>query len=424
MRKLVFFIILIFLKISGHVTWTNLATNQFCKPIQIYYPKNIRQLCDYIKTSASSGYHIRVVGAGYSYSDIVCTDGILLNLKYLNHILYVDTKNKLVKVQAGITIRELNEQLALHNLALPNQAAVDTITIGGAICTGVHGTGHTGTFASFVTELDLITADGVVHNISPQSDVTLFNCALVGFGALGVIYSFTIQCEELFYLEAFREKMDIKYLLENYKQLNNSNDFFQFLWNVPTNSGTVYRWNRCNNIINANHSLAKRHKCFETLTWHTIDPEDKDIVSEIAIPIDLLPEALEQVKQLIEKYRQGRVPQLGVGRNAPIIYENVTIRFVKADKYGYLSPAFNRDVAYINVSVSPDSNCLEFLRDFQELLYQFDGRPHWGKMNFMNYASTLNAYGNNLIKFIEAKNQLDPLGIFSNEFVKRICEFK
>ena len=67
----------------------------------------------------------------------------------------------LVRVQAGITIRELSRRLDAHGLAMENLGDIDVQTIAGAISTATHGTGaRLRNISSQVVELTLVLADG------------------------------------------------------------------------------------------------------------------------------------------------------------------------------------------------------------------------------------------------------------------------
>ena len=74
---------------------------------------------------ATRDRRVRVAGAGHSFSDIALTDGVQLRLDRLTRVLDVDRSSGLVRVQAGITIRELNARLAAHGLALENLGDID-----------------------------------------------------------------------------------------------------------------------------------------------------------------------------------------------------------------------------------------------------------------------------------------------------------
>jgi FAD/FMN-containing dehydrogenase len=52
------------------------------------------------------------------WSDIVCTDGYLINLVHFDNIISIDKEKMLVYIQAGITLEKLNIELAEYGLAL------------------------------------------------------------------------------------------------------------------------------------------------------------------------------------------------------------------------------------------------------------------------------------------------------------------
>lgn len=407
------FALLLSLNISGNEKWVNCIGNQTCNPSKYSEPNSFEELSDSIKDAVAKGYRVRAIGNGYSISDIGCTEGLLLNLKHLNQILSIDAEKKLVRVEAGITLQELNEKLADLGLALSNQAAIAQITLGGALSTGVHGTGHTGTLSSFVREIELITADGNMLKLSSTSDADAFAAATVSMGSLGVIYAVTLQCEPLFYVEARVEKTDIENIIKNYQALNNSNDFFQFFWNVDTGEVVVNRWNRCEYKPSPNDLSTECLASYKALPWYVIDENDKDRFSEIAIPLGSLPDAMHKIQQLVQKFKQA---------GAKIV--DINVRFVESDKYAYLSPASNGPVAYMALCILEEDKYLAFYKEFEDAMIAYQGRPHWGKINFIDDEKARKLYGINLQKFLQVKRRLDPKGIFSNSFSDRILKSK
>lgn len=382
----------------SHEKWENFLGNQSCTPLLYCEPKNFEELRKSLHNVVLQNYPVRVVGSGFSINDICCCKGCLLNLKHLNNIFIIDEENKTVRVEAGITLQKLNEKLAHHDLTLPNQAAIDQITLGGAISTGVHGTGHTGTLSNSVLEIELLAADGRVYKLSEVSDPNGFAAAKLSLGTLGVIYALTIQCTPLFYLEAATESRTIDDLLKNYPTLFEKNDFFQFSWNVETGKAIITCWNK----------TAKGIPAHKALPFYEIDPKDKDLFSEIAIPIDLLPKAIEKTKLFVDKCKKSGA-----------IVSDITIRFVEADSNVYLSPAKGK-VAYITFSLSERDKFLNLYREFENALLEYGGRPHWGKTNFLDHEKVKRLYGDDFQKFSIEKQKFDPQGVFSNDFIRRI----
>src|SRR6185312_6449840 len=105
--------------------WCNWTGDQRCRPAAIEWPSTIAEIAAAVERAASRGERVHVAGAGHSFSDVALTDGRLLLLDQMRRVLDVDRDAGLVRVQAGITIKELNERLAKHGLALENLGDID-----------------------------------------------------------------------------------------------------------------------------------------------------------------------------------------------------------------------------------------------------------------------------------------------------------
>ena len=112
--------------------------------------------------AVTSARRVKVAGSGHSFTDIACTDGVMLDLSRMRRLLAVNGNE--VTVEAGITIRELGPALAERGLALENQGDVDAQTLAGAICTATHGTGaRLGNLATQVEEWE--RSSGAVNRV-------------------------------------------------------------------------------------------------------------------------------------------------------------------------------------------------------------------------------------------------------------------
>ena len=84
---------------------------------------------------------VRVAGAGHSFTPVVSTDGLLLDVSALTGVVSADPTRKRATALAGTTIREFYEPLWQEGLALKNQGDIDTQQIAGAVATATHGSG-------------------------------------------------------------------------------------------------------------------------------------------------------------------------------------------------------------------------------------------------------------------------------------------
>ncbi|HEX3392478.1 MAG TPA: FAD-binding protein [Solirubrobacteraceae bacterium] len=151
--------------------WNNWAGDEGCRPQAIVRPASIEQIADAIGRAASEDWRVRVAGAGHSFSDIACSDGMLVSLERFGAVLDIDRDSGLARVQGGITIAALNARLAEHGLALENLGDIDVQSIAGAISTATHGTGAAlRNIPSQVQELKLMLADGSTLVCSDRRD--------------------------------------------------------------------------------------------------------------------------------------------------------------------------------------------------------------------------------------------------------------
>jgi L-gulonolactone oxidase len=209
--------------------WRNWAGDQRCAPAAAWRPASIEELSFAIERAAREGWRVRVAGAGHSFSDIACTDGLMLTLERLTRLLDVDRDSGLVRVQAGVTIRELSRRLDAHGLALENLGDIDAQTIAGAISTATHGTGaRLRNLSSQVSELRLVLADGSTLSCSPDRDPEVFRAACVGLGSLGVIAEVTLRCVPAFTLRGIDAPAPLQDTLERFEELALGNDHFEF----------------------------------------------------------------------------------------------------------------------------------------------------------------------------------------------------
>src|SRR4029077_1295672 len=126
---------------NSSARWRNWAGDESCAPAAIERPSSMAELADVVVRAAQADQRVRGAGAGHSFSDIACSDGVLVRLDRMAEVLDVDRSSGLVQVQAGITIHALNQHLAAHGLAMENLGDIDVQSIAGAISTATHGTG-------------------------------------------------------------------------------------------------------------------------------------------------------------------------------------------------------------------------------------------------------------------------------------------
>lgn len=136
-------------------------------------------------------------GLGRSYGDPAQNaGGLVIDITALDRIHSLDPGSAQVVVDAGVSLEALMRAALPHGLWIPVLPGTRQVTIGGAIANDIHGKNHhsSGSFGSHVVEMDLLTADGTVHTLTPEGpNAELFWATVGGIGLTGVILRATIR---------------------------------------------------------------------------------------------------------------------------------------------------------------------------------------------------------------------------------------
>jgi decaprenylphospho-beta-D-ribofuranose 2-oxidase len=116
-----------------------------------------------------------------------------------NRVLDADLDTGLVVVEAGISLDELMNRFVPQGWFVPVTPGTRLVTVGGAIGADIHGKNHhiAGSFSQHVRWLDLLTADGSVQRVSPDTEPDLFWATAGGMGLTGVILRAQVQMKKI-----------------------------------------------------------------------------------------------------------------------------------------------------------------------------------------------------------------------------------
>jgi L-gulono-1,4-lactone dehydrogenase len=428
-----------------NVDWRNWAGDERCRPAAIEIPGSVEALSEALARAAAHDQRVRVAGAGHSFSDIALTDGAQLRLDRLTRVLDVDRSSGLVRVQAGITIRELSRQLASHGLALENLGDIDSQTIAGAISTATHGTGaRLRNLSAQVAGLTLVLADGSILRCAEELDPDVFRAARVGLGALGVIAEVTLRCVPAFTLRGVDAPAPLADTLARFEDLALGNDHFE-LYAFPHSGTALTRTNNrtdepprprgrgsayANDVLLTNHAfelicragrrfprrIPELNRLVTRLAGAStrVDRSDRIFASprlvrftemEYALPRERTPEAVRRVLAAIEER----------GFAVPFPIE---VRTVAPDD-ALLSTAAVRDSGFVAVHMYRGMAWQPYFREVESIMDELDGRPHWGKRHFQT-AATLRSHYPDWDRFQAIRARLDPEGRFANAWTERV----
>jgi FAD-linked oxidoreductase len=435
------------------VDWDNWAGDERCRPAVIEIPGSIEEIAEAVARAGAHDRRVRVAGAGHSFSDIALTDGSQLRLDRLTRVLDVDRSSGLVRVQAGITIRELNARLVAHGLALENLGDIDVQSIAGAISTATHGTGsRLRNISAQVAELTLVLADGSTLRCAEEIDSDVFRAARVGLGALGVIAEVTLRCVPAFTLRGVDAPAPLHDTLERFEELALGNDHFEFFVFPHADTALTRTNNRtdqpprqrgrasayANDVLLTNHAfellcrvgrrfprrIPQLNRLVTRLAGATtrVDRSDRIFASprlvrftemEYALPREHTPEAVNRIMALVA----GPGPGGGHGARFAVPFP-IEVRTVAPDD-ALLSTAAGRDSGFVAVHMYRGMAWQPYFRAVEAIMDELDGRPHWGKRHFQT-AATLRPRYPDWDRFQAVRARLDPNGRFANAWTDRV----
>jgi FAD/FMN-containing dehydrogenase len=212
-------------------------------------PKTLEEL---IKTIAESTGPISIGGGRYSQGGQTSYPNSLhLDMRQFNKVLSFDINKKEIKVQAGITWRDIQEYIDPHYLSVKIMQTYTNFTVGGSLSVNAHGryVGE-GPIINSVKEITLVLANGELKHASRNDNQDLFYAAIGGYGGIGVIAEVVLLLEG----NAKIKRKDIILDITNYKQY--------FLNNIRDDSTAIFS--------NAEIYLPGFNKV-RSITWHLTD---------------------------------------------------------------------------------------------------------------------------------------------------------
>ncbi|MBR3052279.1 FAD-binding oxidoreductase [Candidatus Saccharibacteria bacterium] len=136
------------------------------KPKFVALPEStddIRKLMRFFNQIAAREIPVSVTprGSGLDESGADLSSGLIISTEKLNHLLEIDTRERLVRVQAGITLKELNTALSVSGLTIPI-GGHERETIGGLIANAPVDSyaDKYGGIQNYVERIEVILANG------------------------------------------------------------------------------------------------------------------------------------------------------------------------------------------------------------------------------------------------------------------------
>lgn len=435
-----------FLWLEGRVkkgVFRNWARQFSFSPKKFAQPSTEEELIDLIKTSDK----LRLFGSAHSFNPGVQTEGTLVSLDKYCGVISKDLANKQITVRGGTRVRDVIDILLKEGLAFKALPSHDAQSIGGILSTDVHGTGQKWGFVSETVErLKIIDGKGEVHECVPSDD--LFEAAIGGIGAVGIISEVTIKAVDRFKVQQKFEitsltdvKNNFEELLDEYPHLSlylfpftdkcqistwkptdKKETFLGTIWEFYSISTDALLSSWFGNLMSytglfpklsdTTHGIKKgtdlvleSNKAYNRTIYHLHQE------LEFTVPFE---ETFEMCKLFLDLYEDM------YSKDLP--YTLLEVRFTPADhKRTLLGAGRERHSCWIDLICNDSHGFEKYYAAAEDLIKTLDARPHLGKFcEKIDKTDMERLHGENFEKFLELRDQYDPERKFANKITQRL----
>jgi len=162
---------------------------------QIVSPQSIAELRQLVREHHGP---ISIAGGRYSQGgQIADNNGLVIDMRRLNKIIFLDEKKRQITVEAGATWREIQNVIDPKGFSIQIMQSYSNFTVGGSLSVNVHGRYvNRGPVICSVDSIKIVLADGSLKEASRVLNSDLFYGAIGGYGGLGVIVEATLNLDK------------------------------------------------------------------------------------------------------------------------------------------------------------------------------------------------------------------------------------
>jgi alditol oxidase len=399
----------------------------------VFYPKTVSEVQSLVKKTD----RLRGLGTRHCFNTIADSKYNLISSNKLNKILSLDAANKILTVEGGIKYGELSPWLDKKGFALQNLASLPHISVAGSISTATHGSGvKNGNLSTAVRALEIVIADGSVITLSKDKDGDIFNGAVVGLGAFGIITKVTLDVLPTYQMrQQVFTKLPLDQLKDHFVEIVSAgysvslftdwqSDSINEVW-IKDKVNPDKEYHGMDEFFGAKAATKDLHPIIELSAenctpqmgkpgpWYERLPHfkmgftpssGKELQTEYFIPKQNAVEAILAIQSLGKQIG----PHLFISE----------IRTIAADEL-WLSPCRNQHSVTIHFTWKQEwDEVSKLLPLIEKELAPFNARPHWGKL-FTIPPQVLDSRYEKLADFKKLAAHYDPKGKFRNDFLSQ-----
>ncbi|KAF9009555.1 hypothetical protein BDQ17DRAFT_1323106 [Cyathus striatus] len=174
--------------------WARTSESQ--PTFKVFEPRTEFQCQIISEVARREGKSVRAVGMCHSSSDTAYIDRFILRMTKLNKVLKINSNEKFVVAEGGISVYDLETRLAKRNLAIRSLGSISNQTLAGAIFAATHDSGvNRSVFSAQVLEFAVLLTDGRKMKCTRAKSPDIFMTILCGLGDTDIILTARLQVE-------------------------------------------------------------------------------------------------------------------------------------------------------------------------------------------------------------------------------------
>jgi len=390
-------------------TWMNWSGTQWCEPNDLRFVRSVADIQAIVAAANNRQGTVRVAASGHSHFGLIPTSDTVLDVSALSGVVSAHENQTTAEVWAATPIKVLGPALHRHNLALANQGDIDQQQIAGAISTGTHGTGVTlPNLSAALIGAQMVLASGDVIEVGssdtnrshPSSEASeLWEATRLSLGAVGVLTKLRLQLLPAYRLAEQGRRASHDEARAMMETAPSEHRHFEFFWFPHDDSAVVKIIDETDAPPSYPLAPEGRRQAWSYEVFPNHRP-DKHTEMEYSVPLERGPACFDEIRALIR-------------RDFSDLQWPVEYRTLAADDI-WISTASHRPTATISVHIGVESNDEPFFRACEEVFLSFDGRPHWGKVHYLDSDQLAAAYPR-WQDWWAVRDRVDPKGTFLND---------
>ena len=405
-------------------------------PVSMPSPQTEEELAVLVRKSEE---RIRPRGTGHSFSGLVPSEGMIVDVSRFTGLREYDEGSGLARLGAGTTLFQAAAQLDEVGRAFPNLPDIADQTLAGTFSTATHGTGLTLTaLHDYIEGFRLITANGDVRVVRRASDPDLFAAGKVSLGALGIITEYTVRTVPSFNLRRIVKAEPIEQLLAEAEARAERHRNFEMFYlpgtgMAATLSHDLHVGTPTGAAPSEDDELLEGLKQLrDQFGWW---PWLRQRIARAALPNGVVEDHSDASWELLSTTRPIKFNEMeyhlpkeeGVAALRKVVakmdqkkeaFFPMEVRFIAADD-AWLSPFQGGPRLSIAIHAAVDERYDYFFDAFEPIFRAHGGRPHWGKLHSLGHTELMELYPR-FEDFLEMRRALDPDGKFLNPHMAKL----